>query len=152
MNDGSMFNRSIENGTMAITRLSTAAVVQVVQPRFEPPHTTNRSTSTLPPSGLAQNDVIVSSARTALLVIGSRAGQRWSPVRKNLSQVYAISASSVRPCFSPANTSVWLGTIFNSVTTEWVALAMLAMIASPLVGGSLSLPPPVMYISPIGVF
>ena len=45
-----MFSMSITNGTMATTRLSTAAVVQVVQPRFEPPQTTNLSTVDLPPS------------------------------------------------------------------------------------------------------
>src|SRR5258706_291816 len=38
-----MFKRSITKGAIAITRLSTAAVVQVVQPRFEPPATTKPS-------------------------------------------------------------------------------------------------------------
>ena len=49
-----------------MTRLSTAATVQVVQPRFEPPATKNLSTFTLPPASLAQNAVMVSSARTAV--------------------------------------------------------------------------------------
>ena len=40
-----------------------------------------------PPSGDATNAVTASIARTALLVIGSRAGHFSSPVRRNLSQV-----------------------------------------------------------------
>ena len=63
------------------------AVVHVVQPRFDPPQTTNVSTLAWPPSGLARNEVMVSIARTALLVIGNRNGQRVSPLRMNLSQV-----------------------------------------------------------------
>src|SRR5882724_4772837 len=125
-----MFNMSITNGTIAITRLSTAAVVQVVQPRFDPPQTTNSSTLTFPPSGVAQNDVTVSIARTALLVIGSRAGHLGSPVRRNLSQVYAISESSVRLCVSPANTSGSLGTPLSSTATDLVALAICNIIGS----------------------
>ena len=39
------------------------------------------------PDELAQNAVTVSIARTAALVIGSRAGHLGSPVRRNLSQV-----------------------------------------------------------------
>ena len=85
--EGSMFSTSITMGTIATTRLSTAAVVQVVQPRLDPPATTKPSTFTLPPSGLAQKAVTVSMARTAALVIGSRAGHLASPVRRNLSQV-----------------------------------------------------------------
>ena len=87
MNDGSTLSMSITNGTIATTRLSTAAVVQVVQPRFDPPQTTNLSTVHAAAVRRSQNDVIVSSARTAALVIGSRAGHFGSPVRRNLSQV-----------------------------------------------------------------
>src|SRR5262249_4347834 len=87
LNDGTMFNRSITIGTIATTRLSTMPVVQVVQPRFEAPATTNLSTVTFPPSLLAQKAVTVSIARTADLVMGRRAGHFSSPVRKNLSQV-----------------------------------------------------------------
>ena len=74
-------------GTMATTRLSTAATLQVVQPRFEPPAATNLSTTTSPPSGLAKKSVTVSIARTTALVIGRRAGHRSSPVRRYLSHV-----------------------------------------------------------------
>src|SRR5687767_10041848 len=93
---------SITIGAMAITRLSTAAVVQVVQPRLDPPATMNESIFTLPASGPAQNAITVSMARTALLVMGSRAGHRSSPVRRNLSHVNAIKASSERVLLSPA--------------------------------------------------
>jgi hypothetical protein len=75
---------SITAGAMATTRGSTAAAVHVVHPRFEPPETTNRETAWPP---VAANAVTASIARTALLVIGSRAGQRSSPVRRNLSHV-----------------------------------------------------------------
>src|SRR5262252_6199747 len=128
--EGSIFRTSITQGIIAITRLSIAAVVQVVQPRFEPPATTNRSTFTLPHSGLPQKAVMVSMARTAALVIGKRAGHFLSPVRRNLSQLQAIKESSVRPSVSPANTSGWLGTIFNSLTTDFVATAILAKLPS----------------------
>ncbi len=73
-------------GTIATTRLSTAPVSQVVQPRLDPPATTNVFTSTLPPSSLARNSVTVSIARTALLTIGSRGIQSGSPVSMNLTQ------------------------------------------------------------------
>ena len=79
-----MLSRSIENGTMATTRLSTIAVVHVVQPRFEPPQTKNLSIFSLPSSWVPQNEVIVSMARTAALVIGNRAGHLASPVRESL--------------------------------------------------------------------
>ena len=42
-------------GAMAMTRLSTAAVVHVVQPRLDAPETTNRATFCPPPSGAAAN-------------------------------------------------------------------------------------------------
>src|SRR5882672_1637590 len=102
--EGSMFRRSMTHGIIATTRLSTAAVVQVVQPRLEPPATTNPSTFIFPPVALPQNAEIVSMARTAALVIGKRAGHLVSPVRRNLSHVYAMRESSLRPSVSPANT------------------------------------------------
>src|SRR3954465_15269227 len=105
-------------GTIATTRLSTAAVVHMVQPRFEAPETTKESTFTLPPASEAQKAVMVSMAFTALFVIGNRAGHFSSPVRKNLSQVYAMIASSERLRVSPENTSGWLGTPRNSATTD----------------------------------
>ena len=71
---------------MATTRSSTIPVVQVVQPRFEPPATTKRFTSFPPLSSEAANAVIVSMARTAAFVIGSRASQIASSPRRNLSQ------------------------------------------------------------------
>ena len=77
---------SMTIGAMATTRSSTIAVVQVVQPRFEPPATTNRFTSAPPPSSVAANAVIVSIARTAAFVIGRRASQISSSPRRNLSQ------------------------------------------------------------------
>ncbi len=69
-------------GAMAITRRSTAAVVQVVHPRFEKPDTTKRRTGCPPPAAEEVKAVTASIARTALLVIGSRAGQRSSPVSR----------------------------------------------------------------------
>ena len=87
MNDGSTLSRSITAGAIATTRVSTAAVVHVVQPRFEAPETTKRPTRWLPPSADAANAVTASIARTALLVIGRRAGHCSSPVRRNLFQV-----------------------------------------------------------------
>jgi hypothetical protein len=60
--------------------LSTAAAVHVVQPRFDPPETTNLSTLTDPASGVAMTAVMVSIARTAAFVIGRRRGQVSSPV------------------------------------------------------------------------
>ena len=71
-------------GAIAMTRASTAAVVHVVHPRFEAPETTNRETGWPP---VAANAVIASIARTALFVIGRRAGHFSSPVRRNLSHV-----------------------------------------------------------------
>ena len=79
---------SITIGTSATTRRSTAAVVHAVQPRLEAPATTNVSTfAAVPAAGLAQKAVTASIARTTALVIGRRAGQRSSPVRRNLSHV-----------------------------------------------------------------
>src|SRR5687767_4083120 len=83
-------------GAIAITRRSTAAVAHVVQPRFEAPETTKRFTACAPPAGDAANAVTASIARTALFVIGRRAGHFSSPVRRNLSQVYAMKSSSDR--------------------------------------------------------
>src|SRR5262245_35655971 len=144
-----MFNKSIDRGMMPTTRLSTAAVVQVVQPRFDPPQTTNVSTLALPPSGLPRKVVIVSIARTALLVIGKRNGQRVSPLFMNLAQGKAMIASSVRFWPSPANTSGWLGTIRSSAVTLLVAIAILAQASSMPLGAGLLLFPPVMYMSAV---
>src|SRR4026208_1191487 len=87
---------SITAGAIAITRESTAAVVHVVHPRLEAPETTNRLTRLFPPSGVAENAVIASIARTALLVMGRRAGHFSSPVRRYLFHVQAMNPSSVR--------------------------------------------------------
>src|SRR3954471_10679889 len=87
---------SITAGAIAITRESTAAVVHVVHPRFDAPVTTNRLTRLAPPSGVAMNAVTASIARTALLVIGRRAGHFSSPVRRYLFHVYAMKSSSDR--------------------------------------------------------
>ena len=62
------------------------AVVQVVQPRFEPPDTTNFVMARRPPSGVCANACTVSIARTAALVIGKRASQRSSPPSRNFRQ------------------------------------------------------------------
>ena len=67
-------------GAMAITRLSTAPVSQVVQPRFEAPATTNCLSSPLPRS-LAQA-CTASIARIALLTIGKSSGQFLSFVSR----------------------------------------------------------------------
>ncbi len=82
-----MFSMSMTIGTIATTRLSTAAVVQAVQPRFDLPPTTNRSTTVAPPCVLAQNAVTASIARTALFVIGRRSGHVSSPVLRYLPQL-----------------------------------------------------------------
>ena len=97
---------SITAGAIATTRVSTAAVVQVVQPRFDPPETTKRFTGSAPPSALADHAVTASIARTAALVIGSRSGHFSSPVRRNLSHVYAIRSSSLRGLRSGSPSSV----------------------------------------------
>ena len=97
----STFRTSITIGTIATTRLSTAPVSQVVQPRFDPPATTNLLTGNSPPASLAITAVIVSIARTALLTIGLRAGQVGSPVLKYWIHVYATRSSSTRDLPSP---------------------------------------------------
>ena len=74
----SEFNASITVGMIAITRLSTAATSQVVQPRFEPPETTNWSIFTRPPASLAMNSCIASIARTPLLTMASLTSQKSS--------------------------------------------------------------------------
>ena len=63
---------SITVGMIATTRLSTAPTSQVVQPRFDPPETTNRSTVRRPPASLARNSWTASMARTPLLTIARR--------------------------------------------------------------------------------
>ena len=67
-------------GAMAMTRSSTAPVSQVVQPRFEPPVTTNCLTSGLPSS--FAHAWTASIARTALLTIGNSSGQSSSLVSR----------------------------------------------------------------------
>src|SRR5438093_3915741 len=96
MNDGSTLSISMTAGAIAITRWSTAAVVHVVQPRFDAPETTKRATRFAPPSADAVNAVTASIARTALFVIGRRAGHFSSPVRRYLFHVYAMKSSSER--------------------------------------------------------
>ena len=66
------------HGAMALTRESAAAVSQDVQPRFEPPLTTNDFTSVFH-SSLA-NACRASIARTRLLAIGNSSGQSSSSV------------------------------------------------------------------------
>src|SRR5262245_2721634 len=84
------------SGAIATTRRSTAAAVHVVHPRLEAPATTKRETVVAPPAGDAENAVTASIARTALFVIGNWAGQRASPVSRNLAHVYAMKSSSAR--------------------------------------------------------
>ena len=74
-------------GAMATTRGSTCATDHVVQPRFDPPATTKFFTASAPSGSLARKAVTASMARTAAFVMGKRAGQRSSPVRRYLSQV-----------------------------------------------------------------
>ena len=71
------FSMSMTRGMKATTRLSTAAVVQVVHPRLEAPATTNLS---MVEFCSFMKAVTVSIARTAALVIGMRAGHVSSPV------------------------------------------------------------------------
>jgi hypothetical protein len=80
-------SRSITAGASATTRRSTAAVAHAVQPRFEAPDTTKRVTRVDPPAADAANAVTASMARTALFVIGRRAGHFSSPVLRYLSHV-----------------------------------------------------------------
>ena len=74
----------MEAGTMALTRLSTAAVSQVVQPRLEPP-ITRKSRIDLPRS--ARKIWMVSIARTAALVIARCTAHSGSPVSSALSRL-----------------------------------------------------------------
>jgi hypothetical protein len=74
---------SMTAGMIATTRLSAAPVSQVVQPRFDPPATTNFLIAVLPPLSLPSSSVTVSMARTALLTIGRRGIQVASPVSMN---------------------------------------------------------------------
>ena len=98
-----MFNVSITNGARPTTRLSTAAVNQVVQPRFEAPVTTNPLTSVF--HFCRATSCTASIARTALLTIGNSNGQVGSPVFKCLRNVSLIrSSSDLLP------SSGWLGT------------------------------------------
>src|SRR5579872_51205 len=147
--DFSLLRTSITIGMMATTRWSTAAVVQVVQPRLEPPATTKWSTWTLPPTFESQNAVIVSMARTALFVMGRRSGQLSSPPRRNLSQVYAMMASSLRDFVSPANVSGSFGTMRNSATTVLVVRAVSSRDGSGFSGGGELMLPPVMNRKPV---
>src|SRR5262245_40425843 len=80
------FSTSMTTGTTATTRRSTAPVSHVVQPRLEPPATTNFFTDVLPPCSLANRAVTVSIARTALLTIAKRGIQVGSPVSMYLIQ------------------------------------------------------------------
>src|SRR5262245_45357375 len=131
-------------GTMATTRLSTAPVSQVVQPRLDPPATTKDFTSTLPPLSLASRAVTVSIARTALFTMGSRGIHVGSPVSMNLTQPSASKSSSDRGLPSSLRTSGWFGTIFSSATTEFVALAMVMLCGLAAAGAGLPLRPPPM--------
>ncbi|HEU4893441.1 MAG TPA: hypothetical protein VFT47_17925 [Vicinamibacterales bacterium] len=74
-------------GMIATTRSSTAPTSHVVQPRFDPPDTTNRSTVRRPPASLARNSRIASMARTPLLTIARRTSQVSSLVEKCLTRV-----------------------------------------------------------------
>jgi hypothetical protein len=79
-----MFSTSMTSGAMATTRGSAAAVVQVVQPRFEAPPTTKVSTLMRPAASLEQKAVTVSMARTAALVMGRRISHSGpAPSRKS---------------------------------------------------------------------
>ena len=74
-----MLRTSITIGATAMTRESTAAVSQEVQPRFEAPDTVKDSTRYAP--ALARDaPASTSMARTALFTIGSSSGQSLSPV------------------------------------------------------------------------
>ena len=60
---------------------------QVVQPRFDPPETTNWSTFRRPPASLARNSWMASMARTPLLTIARRTSQVSSFVVKCFTRV-----------------------------------------------------------------
>src|SRR5947207_2789347 len=141
----SNLQENLGRGETATTRLSTAAVVQVVQPRLEPPVTTKASILTCPLAALAQKDVPASMARTTPLVIGRRAGQRSSPVRRNLSHVYAMNESSERGR-SPVNVSGSLGIMRTSAATDPVAAEAAIRATLADLGAARSLEPPAMAI------
>jgi hypothetical protein len=63
------FSMSMTMGEIALTRVSTAAVSHVVQPRFEPPAV--KKLLIWLPSRPPMNECTVSNARIAALVIGS---------------------------------------------------------------------------------
>ena len=67
-------------GMIASTRSSVAPVIQVVQPRFEPPATTNPCTGI--PSSFDHSSM-QSIALTTLFTIGSRGSQVASPLSRN---------------------------------------------------------------------
>src|ERR1041385_3990625 len=129
---------------IAVTRLSTIAVSQVVQPRFEPPATVKLVTEMLPPCAVAQNALTVSIARIADLAIGSCVGQRVSLVRKYLSQLYAMIASSLLELLSSVKVSGSLGTILISAMTVCVSRASWRKFESARVGTLPPLLPPLM--------
>src|SRR4029077_15134075 len=127
------------------------AVVHAVQPRLEVPPTTNLLTSIPPPAALRQKAVIASIARTTLLVIGSRSGQASSLVRRYLSQLYAMIASSERFCASSTKVRGWFGTMRSSAITELVKTAATAIRGFTRDGRLLSFEPPPMIRSPVSV-
>ena len=106
-------------------------------------------TSTPPAWELLQKAVMVSMARTAALVMGSRNGQVSSPVRRNLSQVYAMMASSVRGLVSPVNVSGSLGIPRSSLATVLVARAAEVSIGSGSLGAWSVTDPPVIKRKPV---
>ena len=63
-----------------------APVSQVVQPRFDAPATTKRSTVYLPPASLAITALTASMARTALFTMALRGSQRGSPAPRYCTQ------------------------------------------------------------------
>ena len=67
--------------------LSGIGLISNAGARFEAPETTKRFTACPPPAAVVVYAVTASIARTALFVIGRRAGHFSSPVRRNLSQV-----------------------------------------------------------------
>ena len=75
-----MFSTSITIGAMATMRLSpVAAAIHVVQPRFDTPFTTNRSTA-LAVRRCAASSLTASMALSALLAMGKSRGHDVSPV------------------------------------------------------------------------
>ena len=73
-------SRSITSGTIATTRLSTTAVVHVVQPRLRAAgHDETVDLGFAAGCRWRRSEVTVSIARTAALVIGRRAGHCESP-------------------------------------------------------------------------